>query len=529
VPEILRPNIAFWKRIFGVLDTHSGVLHDMDHLSIIYHTFRDLPESSQERQDLIEIFKERYRRILETLVAGKRANLDSDEERVLALFKGKPLTALQAAADNMRFQLGIRDRFAEGLLRSIEYLPEMERVFAAEGLPRELVLLPHVESSFNWRAYSKAGAAGLWQFTAGTGRRFLRIDRRVDERLDVRQSTVAAAKLLRENYELLGTWPLAITAYNHGANGMRQAVETVGSEDFGVIVERYRGPLFGFASKNFYAEFLAAIEVVKQHRQYFPELTFERSPYVRMADSSEPRREVAPVQTAAADPQLRREYRVQPGDTLWSIAQHFDTTPTHLAALNGSSAREEIKIGQVLTLPAAWPQEVARMYSPPRETARPAARAAVAAPASPLPAQPVAAKTYQVRPGETLTQIAQRFGTTVPELVALNDLQKPLLVKSGQMLKLPTVAPQVVAQQMPEKTPGKTAQRSLVNSSDVAPALRRVVVRTYRVQSGDTLAEVARRFGTTVPALMALNRLKKAVIKPGQTLTLPSATAGTVA
>jgi membrane-bound lytic murein transglycosylase D len=530
VPEILRPNIAFWKRIFGVLDTQSGVLHDTDQVSIIYHTFSNLPESPQERQDVVETHKERYRRILETLAAGKRSNLGSDEERVLALFKGKPAAILQAAADNMHFQQGIRDRFAEGLLRSLEYLPEMERIFADEGLPRELVLLPHVESSFNRRAYSRAGAAGLWQFTAGTGRRFLRIDRRVDERLDVRQSTIAAAKLLRENYELLGTWPLAITAYNHGANGMRQAVETVGSEDFGVIVERYSGPLFGFASKNFYAEFLAAIEVVKQHRQYFPELTFARSPYVRMADSNEPRRETAPVQTAATAPQPHREYHVQPGDTLWSIAQHFDTTPLTLAALNGFSPREEIKTGQVLTLPAAWPQEVARASSPPRETAKPVTRVAAAAPARPSATQRVAAKTYQVRSGDTLTQIAQRFGTTVPALIALNELKQPVLVKTGQVLTLPAAAaPQVVARNTPAKAPNVMVQPSAANPPGVSPVLRRVAVKTYRVRPGDTLTQIAQRFGTTVPALIALNGLKHPVIKPGQVLTLPATAPRTVA
>src|SRR2546430_3740825 len=111
-----------------------------------------------------------------------------------------------------------------------------------------------------------------------TGRRFLRVDRAVDERLNIRTATLAAARLLRENYEKLGTWPLAITAYNHGANGMKQAVDTVGTTDFGVVVQRYRGPLFGFASQNFYAEFLAAIDLVKNYKQYFGDILFEALP-----------------------------------------------------------------------------------------------------------------------------------------------------------------------------------------------------------------------------------------------------------
>ena len=114
----------------------------------------------------------------------------------------------------------------------------------------------------------------MWQIMPATGRLYLRVDRNVDERLNVRAATLAAARILRDNYEKLGTWPLAITAYNHGANGMKRAVDTVGTTDFGVIVQRYRGPLFGFASQNFYAEFLAALEVSQNYKQYFGDLLF---------------------------------------------------------------------------------------------------------------------------------------------------------------------------------------------------------------------------------------------------------------
>src|SRR5262245_66511076 len=108
-----------------------------------------------------------------------------------------------------------------------------------------------------------------------TGRLYLRVSGGVDERLDVRAATMAAAQILRENYEKLGTWPLAITAYNHGANGIKQAVATVGTTNFGVIVQRYRGPLFGFASQNFYAEFLAAVDLAQHYKQYFGDILFE--------------------------------------------------------------------------------------------------------------------------------------------------------------------------------------------------------------------------------------------------------------
>src|SRR5690606_37387138 len=173
----------------------------------------------------------------------------SDEERrVLELFGDKPSDAeLKAAASRVRFQLGQADRFREGLIRSGEWKPYIISVLEKRGLPRELAALPHVESSFDPTAYSKVGAAGMWQFTRSTGLRYMRIDHIVDERRDPFFSTDAAARLLEDNYAFLGSWPLALTAYNHGAAGMRRAVSQLKTKDIGVIVEKYRSRSFGFA------------------------------------------------------------------------------------------------------------------------------------------------------------------------------------------------------------------------------------------------------------------------------------------
>ena len=277
LPEVLRPNVMFWKRVFAVFDRNGGLLHDMEDVSIVYHIwYNDLPSDGPLRQGMIDEARIRYRAILETLADGKRFDFTSDEQRVWELFKGKqhPM-AFRAAMNAMRFQGGMRSRFAEGLVRSWSYLPEMEQIFAEVGVPLELTRLPHIESSFENRALSKVGAAGIWQIMPATGRLFyLRVSRGVDERLNVRAATLAAARILRDNYEKLGTWPLAITAYNHGPYGMMRAVDTVGTTDFGVIVQRYRGPLFGFASQNFYAEFLAALDVSQNYKQYFGDLLF---------------------------------------------------------------------------------------------------------------------------------------------------------------------------------------------------------------------------------------------------------------
>jgi membrane-bound lytic murein transglycosylase D len=140
-------------------------------------------------------------------------------------------------------------------------------------VPPEIGALPHVESSFNPAAYSRVGAAGLWQFMPGTARRYMRVDGVVDQRLDPYSATEAAANLMLYNYRLLGTWPLAVTAYNHGPGGLKRAQDELGTSNIAVIVKHYQGATFGFASRNFYVAFLAALEVDRNAEKYFGPLT----------------------------------------------------------------------------------------------------------------------------------------------------------------------------------------------------------------------------------------------------------------
>jgi membrane-bound lytic murein transglycosylase D len=169
----------------------------------------------------------------------------------------------------MRSQSGLRESFTEGLIRSGRYIGETRRILSAHGLPEELAYLPHVESSYNWRAVSKAGAVGVWQFTKSTGKLFLTVDDAIDERRDPLLSAEAAARLLKRNFEATGKWPLAVTAYNHGLLSIRRAMEALGTDDLMRIILSYEHKPFGFASKNFYAEFLAAVEVAKNPSRYF--------------------------------------------------------------------------------------------------------------------------------------------------------------------------------------------------------------------------------------------------------------------
>src|SRR5579864_7488143 len=270
-PAALEPDVQFWIRVYTQIDTNAGFLHDQYNLAVIYDTLHFAADSSpgaRERQ--VDAARERIASALRRIAAAGDASLSEDDQRIKELWGAAATpTRLREAVEDIRFQLGQADRFRAGLIRSGAWETHIAETLANLGLPAELAVLPHVESSFNPAAYSKVGAAGLWQFMRSTGRRYMRIDSAVDDRLDPFRSTEAAAQLLAYNYRLLGSWPLALTAYNHGAEGVRRAKETLGTDDIVRIVRTYKGRTFGFASRNFYVSFLAALEIDRNPEKYF--------------------------------------------------------------------------------------------------------------------------------------------------------------------------------------------------------------------------------------------------------------------
>jgi len=156
---------------------------------------------------------------------------------------------------------------------------------------------------------------------------------------------------MRDNYSALGSWPLAITAYNHGRGGMMRAQSEVGSSDITKVIDEYQGPLFGYASMNFYSEFLAAVDVYNNYQQYFGQLVLDEpstkpvqieAAKTLVAEAKAPARRVQPVKVAAAD-----KYRVRKGDTLTEIAQRFGITVRDL--MNTNNLRNSvIHAGQIL-------------------------------------------------------------------------------------------------------------------------------------------------------------------------------------
>jgi membrane-bound lytic murein transglycosylase D len=274
-PPELEPDVRFWIRVYTEVTTDQGLLHDDWYLGLVYEVLRfDPSDSPRQREHIVEQAKARYAALLRRFAAGDTENLTAHERRILHDFGDKTTaTGYREAIERIRFQLGQADRFHEGLIRAQAYEASISRVLADRGVPPEIGALPHVESSFNPAAYSRVGAAGLWQFMPGTARRYMRVDGIVDQRLDPYSATEAAANLMLYNYRLLGTWPLAVTAYNHGPGGLRRAQDELGTSNIAVIVKRYQGATFGFASRNFYVAFLAALEVDRNAEKYFGPLT----------------------------------------------------------------------------------------------------------------------------------------------------------------------------------------------------------------------------------------------------------------
>jgi membrane-bound lytic murein transglycosylase D len=269
-PPQLQRDVDFWVHVYTQIDTNSGYLHDQYNLAVVYDTLHFGPDSSQRsRQYTVNRARDHYAAELRRIASGE-GPLSLEDQHIKALWgaKGTPQRLLEATED-IRFQLGQSNRFRDGLIRSGAWQQDIAQALRDEGLPGELAALPLVESSYNPRAYSKVGAAGLWQFMPSTGRRFMRIDRAVDDRMDPFAATEAAAQLLAYNHRILGTWPLALTAYNHGVAGVRRAVETTGTTNIVTIVRDYQSRTFGFASRNFYVSFLAALRIERDPQKYF--------------------------------------------------------------------------------------------------------------------------------------------------------------------------------------------------------------------------------------------------------------------
>lgn len=506
-PPELERDVQFWIHVYSEVDTNGGFLHDQYNLAVVYETLHFAPNTSQrEREHLVDQARSRYAAALRRIAAAKDGPLSDDDQRIKDMWgaEGTPSRLLEAT-DDIRFQLGQADRFREGLVRSGAWETHIAETLANLGLPAELAVLPHVESSFNPAAYSKVGAAGLWQFMRSTGRRYMRIDSAVDDRLDPFRSTEAAAQLLAYNYRILGTWPLALTAYNHGAAGVRHAVETLGTNDIVKIVRNYNGKTFGFASRNFYVSFLAALEVDRNPEKYF-------GPIEKLSEA-------------------KFQEVIVPGYvSITSLERALKIDGPKLRALNPALLRavwdgqRHVPKSYRLRLPSdgeKWTSEMLAQRLSPSEM---------------FAGQPQP-RRYRVQKGDTLVSVAGEYGIPVETLARLNRIRTSGKLKVGRTISLPEQqGTPVLAAITPAPPPVPPAPVTLGSASPPPAAMPSAPIATpgtstpstateadgiYIVKRGESLADIASKVGLTEGQLLQLNGIRnRDFIFEGQQLAI---------
>jgi membrane-bound lytic murein transglycosylase D len=402
----IQSNVNFWLKIYTRYDVTDGVLHDNTDLSIIYGIIPlenpKEPGASKINEQRINRVKEKYRNILVRLAKSPVPVLPEDERIIALIGKDAPPARYLRASEQLRCQSGQKSRFLSGLIRSGEYIDEFRQIFVSQGLPGDLIYLAHVESSYDLHATSKCGASGIWQFMAATAKRYMKVNDVLDERRDPVVSTRAAAAYLKENHELLDSWPLALTAYNHGTGSMLKARRKCGTYDR--VYEEYNGPSFGFASRNFYPCFLAAREAARNHEKYFGTVELAR-----------------PARTSTV---------IMPGYAyLHNVIRNLGVDENTIRELNPAlkpsvySGKKYIPSGYALRIPASVSASSVEMLAQ--------------APTGTVQKTQKQSRVHVVKKGDTAFRIAQIHHVDLSDLMAANKLSNRAVLKPGQSLKIP--------------------------------------------------------------------------------------------
>jgi membrane-bound lytic murein transglycosylase D len=410
------------------------------------------------------------------------------------------------------------DTFKAGLVRSGRYMHVFRRIFEEEGIPLDLIYMAHVESAYKTTAYSKAHARGIFQFIAGTGKRYgLRIDYWVDDRLDPEKSARAAAHYLKDLYAEFGDWYLAMAAYNAGEGKIRRAIANTGKKDFWSIANTRH---IRRETKNYVPAILAAVMITKEPAKYGFEFEHDAPVLYETVDIEGAADLQVLARCAGTDletmkllnPALRRyqtpphattsvrvpvgsstvvlaelekvpvdqrvlyvRHHVKSGDTLGVIARRHGVTVSAIQQANKMGRRTMIRVGENLIIPTV----AAGSY--------PAAAEAEAI-AGVTSGEPV---PYRVRRGDTLTTIARRYHTSAQAIAATSGISVRSVLRVGQRL---TVVPGVSSI--------SEAQRIAGGEAEPAPTGEAVV---HVVRRGESLSAIARRYGTTPQAIASAN------------------------
>ena len=452
---------ALWER--GDLD---GAFAALDHA---YELMAGVPPNgdalvAQEKENLRQLIS---RRIVEIYASRTSAvgdtdrsiprEMNDDVRREIASFQGRE-----------------RDFFLESYRRSGLYRPMIVAELQKAGLPEALSWLPLVESGFKERALSSARAVGLWQFIASTGYRY-GLDRSdwIDERMDPYKSTQAAIGYLTDLHGLLGDWLTALAAYNCGERNVLRQIQNQREGYFDQFWDLYaRLPQ---ETRRYVPRFLATLAILEDPAKYGFELP-------------EP---MAPPATETVE--IARAVKLE------TLDQKLSLPAGTIAKLNPELRRNATPSGPyTLAVPLGRATELAASLASLPEWKPPK----------------VEVTTHRVRQGETLSQIARRYHTSVSALMALNHLRSANRLSVGQRLQVPAGRGSASASVAAASAP--------VTRADVAPGTE---VR-HRVRAGDSLWQLAARYGTTIERIRVDNGLRGNTLHPGQVLTIRAGSAG---
>ena len=535
-PDALRRRVDFWIDVYGRWRTNDAILHDAQRPHRVYKIIKGKVCGTNGNTQFIKEQKRQIRLRLEriaTLIERNKTITQAKDKHYLNMFPGRSPAVLRRATRNLRCQSGNKDGFRNALRRFGTYGPIVRRVLKDAGLHQDIQYLPFVESSYNPEAYSRVGAAGMWQIMPRTARVLgLELNATMDERLDPEAASWAAARYLKDSRKNLTVaarskkanvsdselTPFVITSYNYGVNGMRRAIKKLGP-DFLTVLNRYRTKKFRVAVKNFYAGFLAARHVAQNSSRFFGSYSKGR-----------------PLRYDTI--MLRKSASID------RIRAVFGISLSRLKSLNPALTRfvwhgwREIPGGYPLRLPlrqGGWAAKIAYLHSLPPEADR----------GTP--------KRYSVRSGDTACAIASAFRVKCRDLIDMNRLGRQAVIRVGQSLQIPmrtsgkrqllsradpgayTVAPGDtvcgIAQRYGVKCSALLAANGLTSGSVLSVGRRLVIPGalaetrgggTYTVRKGDSACGVASRYGVSCDTLLAANELSQQdLIYPGQTLRIP--------
>ncbi|WP_456324304.1 LysM peptidoglycan-binding domain-containing protein [Desulfonauticus submarinus] len=421
-----------------------------------------------------------------------------------------------------------RKTFTKWLKRAQKYLPFVRKVFKEQGLPEDLIFLPFAESGYNPWAYSRAGAAGMWQFMPKTARKYgLRVDWWVDERRDPFKSTYAAAKMLKELYAMFGDWYLALAAYNAGPGKICKAIRRSKQDDFFAICKKNRRYLRR-ETRHYVPKFLAILKIVQNLEELgFPSLNLKEN-FVLVQMEVAPRMDLLALSNYVGlswhdfrqlNPAIRRmvappdrkimvylpkdkvdlaqkfikeckkiyagilRYKVRMGDSWWRISRRYGVPISVLKKVNGIYSNI-LRPGKVIIIPKSGQKEYFSRYTIVRKEALKRAN-------------------YTVQPGDSLWTIARKFGISVKTLKKANGLASSKL-QIGQKLYIPDMG--IKKTRLVKKSAKEFFQCQLV---------------WYRVRRGDNLWIIAKRFGVSLKQILKWNNLGAThILRPGKKLKI---------